>query len=496
MRLRRRREVGVHRSKEKGHEFTAEYFTIHPKTLLSALSSEDAGNNTAKAEQLRLLREKSDQRDDEADDQLFPIEDIASLVHHLRRSAVDREKLSYVRRFVDAGAADLYYLPLRMGEIMSLFIYQSSRRQLLADLLVHHDRVRERRRSLAGHSHTHSSTSGDNDDEGRDAQAEHERAERAAKDLLEAIHAADQQVKRLEYWSDIKGMASEGDLLQQEGGWDRKRWQGLGQGDEGGFRNLQDAGEEAPGLRRGAEHGAGSGSGTGARTSAGVGVGAGAGVGAGVGAGAGEEEEDDDAQTPVTAPSHRSKKSTASGPSASDSTGASRVLAVKYPASGAGKAGSMETETEAEGYVTAFESASDIPHSASGAGGHGGGKSRWNVGRGKGKGKGKEKAVERGGSRVGKLDGVAEDESDAEANADADSEKEEAELAADTTVQPNIPFHIDNSPKNTRLRPQRSVQIVEPVPLAAESESKLKDRDPAILTSGSGRKSVEGDESS
>jgi len=347
-----------------------------------------------------------------------------------------------------------------MGEIMSLFIYQSSRRQLLADLLVHHDRVRERRKSLTGHSHPQPSTSDNDEQDGPDAQTDHAKAERAAKDLLEAIHAADQQVKRLEYWSDIKGMASEGELLQQGGGWDRKRWQGLAPsaGDGGGFRNLQDAGEEAPGLHRRAEHGAGSGSGTGS--------------GAGVGAGAGEEEDDDDAQTPVTAPSHQSKKSTASGTSAPGSTGASRVLAVKYPASGAGKASSMDTETEAEGYVTAFESAFDIPHSASGAGGDdGGGKSRWNVGARKGKGKGKEKAVERGGSRVGKLDGVVEDQSDAEANADADSEKEEAELAADTDVQPNIPFHIDNSPKSTRLRPQRSVQIVEPVPLAAEPAS-------------------------
>ena len=106
-----------------------------------------------------------------------------------------------------------------MPEIMSLFIYQSSRRQLLADLLHRFDEVSKKKEDLSAHKHE-----GD-----EKAQQEHDAAGKHAENLINAVHAADDQVKKLEFWSDIKVMALHGDLLTEaEGGnWDLSKWQGL-----------------------------------------------------------------------------------------------------------------------------------------------------------------------------------------------------------------------------------------------------------------------------
>ena len=211
LRMRRRRHV-THHTKERAHELTAEYFTIHPKTLRPA--SEDFSK--ANSSEMVRLREKMEEEPEDVDK--MDISDIGSLIRALKRSAVDREKIVAVRKFADDGGEEVFYLSERMEEIMNLFIFQSSRRQLLADLLQRFDEVHKRQDDLKEHQH---------DDD--TAQKDHDTAAKRAENLINAVHAADEQVKKLEFWSDIKDMAQSGKTLQEsEGGnWDKARWQGL-----------------------------------------------------------------------------------------------------------------------------------------------------------------------------------------------------------------------------------------------------------------------------
>lgn len=196
------------------HMLTADYFTIHANRARSPDSSRNTSLRTASLARLKMRME------DEEPIAQQDIPDITTLLRILRKAAVDREKLVAVRKFVADGGDELYYLADQMPHIMSLFIFQSSRRQLLADLMQHFDSATSRRESLAEHDHA--------DDE--DARKEHEAAHRQAESLLNAVRAADDQVKRLEYWSDIKGMAHKGETLgatDENNNWDPKKWQGL-----------------------------------------------------------------------------------------------------------------------------------------------------------------------------------------------------------------------------------------------------------------------------
>ena len=208
LRMRKRKDTS-HQTREKAHELTAEYFTIHPSTIrpLSEIGSNAMAKEREKAEGVNEPLEK------------LEILDIGSLMLVLKRVTVDREKLLAVRKFVNTAKDELYYLADRMPEIMSLFIYQSSRRQLLADLLHRFDEAHKMQQDLTAHEH----------EEDGNAQQEHDAAAKHADNLINAVHAADEQVKRLEFWSDIKTMAQHGDLLTAESGgdWDRSKWQGL-----------------------------------------------------------------------------------------------------------------------------------------------------------------------------------------------------------------------------------------------------------------------------
>lgn len=242
LRLRRKRDA-AHKTKEKSHELTADYFTIHPKTLRPA--SEDF-SKAASTDLARMERHL----EDEIQVEKMDIDDIGSLDMALKKASIDREKLVAVRKFVDTGGAELFYLSERMPGIMNMLVFQSSRRQLLSELLAHFDQARRRRESLEDHSH------GD-----QQGQQEHDDAARQAENLMKAVQAADEQVKKLEYWSDIKGMAEGGKTLQDtsEGHWDLSKWQGLSPADTeqhpvATFANKQKASEGTPSLHKHSEH--------------------------------------------------------------------------------------------------------------------------------------------------------------------------------------------------------------------------------------------------
>lgn len=226
LRMRRRKDAH-HHTTEKAHELTGDYFTIHPVTLRPA--SEDL-SRVASSDMMRL---KEQAEEPEMDVQKMEITDIGSLIQVLKKAPVDREKLVAVRKFVDSSGDELYYLADRMPEIMSLFIYQSSRRQLLTDLLQRSDAAKTRRESLKEHDH-------DEDTQ----QAEHERATRNAQNILNAVKAADEQVKKLEYWSDIKSVSNGGNNSHEA----------RDQHPEQTFKSKQDASEGVQELHAHPEH--------------------------------------------------------------------------------------------------------------------------------------------------------------------------------------------------------------------------------------------------
>ncbi|KAK1075694.1 hypothetical protein LTR74_000102 [Friedmanniomyces endolithicus] len=189
--VRRRRWLRVRRRKdekrkmdEKGHEMTAEYFTIHPRTLKP--SSDEMRS--------RSRMDDTQKRADDVGVEKMEISTIGELALALRKAAVDREKLSAARKFVNSGGEELFFLAGQMEEIMSRFVYQSSRRQLLTELISHHDAAHEQLETLDGHDHT-------GDDEKLE---QHGAAVKLAENLHRAVQAAESQVARLEYWSDMK----------------------------------------------------------------------------------------------------------------------------------------------------------------------------------------------------------------------------------------------------------------------------------------------------
>lgn len=132
----------------------------------------------------------------------------ADLIAILRQLRIDREKLEAVENYINNCTDDLLHLQDYMHEIMSMFIFQTSRKTLLARLTQLHDEA----------------TSGA--DKGKSATT------LKAENLAGAIKHADEEVRRLEYWSDIKGMTEDGEAVRavdHREGWDAECWQGLDQ---------------------------------------------------------------------------------------------------------------------------------------------------------------------------------------------------------------------------------------------------------------------------
>lgn len=183
----------------------AQYFIVRPASVASAsrsLSRVDT-RRTSKASIARSQAsgiEESEQAD---------ISDIESLIRALRASRIDREKIEAIDNYLEHTEDNLEPLEREMHEIMSLFVFQTARRVLLSRLTQVYDETQELIQDGKGGS------------EPLRQKVEHLRA---------AIKHADEEVKRLEYWSDVKEMVVEGDskgAMDHRQGWDEERWRGL-----------------------------------------------------------------------------------------------------------------------------------------------------------------------------------------------------------------------------------------------------------------------------
>ncbi|KYK60481.1 meiotically up-regulated 65 protein [Drechmeria coniospora] len=138
------------------------------------------------------------------------IESIEALMQTLRQARIDREKLEAVDNYLE-HAMDLSALQDEMHEIMSFFVFQASRRQLLSHMMKKHDGTIQELEKMA----TEPST----------------KLLRRREALDAAIVHADEEVRRLAYWSDIKHMADSGEVGSSSGAnqcwFDTDAYQGL-----------------------------------------------------------------------------------------------------------------------------------------------------------------------------------------------------------------------------------------------------------------------------
>lgn len=140
--LRKRVKIHLHKANgdlitlEDAHLLTADYFTIHASRDRSRDSSAERTTNN-RSSFLSIANSESDGELDTSD-----ISDILKLMTALKKSRLDREKLSAVKAFLDQDSDDLVYLADNTMEIMRYFIYQTSQRQLQSSLQYAFDKAK------------------------------------------------------------------------------------------------------------------------------------------------------------------------------------------------------------------------------------------------------------------------------------------------------------------------------------------------------------------
>lgn len=212
LRKRVRKQAHHHKGKtpdpkhmSEGHMLTPEYFTIHPTKSRSI-----TGSRTPSLAASGALRTKIDH---EIAEDSREIQDVATLLKLLKSATIDREKLVLVRNFVQNASDEIYYLQEQIPDIMARLVFQNSRRHLLEILM-------EEVHAASAHREEHTAQ----------AKPESDREKSRIDNLLKAVDAADREVRRLEYWSDIRRMVRKGETegpTDNSSSWPSKDWQGL-----------------------------------------------------------------------------------------------------------------------------------------------------------------------------------------------------------------------------------------------------------------------------
>ncbi|KAG5928988.1 hypothetical protein E4U42_007485 [Claviceps africana] len=184
-----------------GHLLNSDYFAVQPASRTGRQSTGSVATSRGRSRSSMTrscVKTAEGQEEEEAN---WEIEDIETLLSVLRAARIDREKREAVDNYLE-HAIDLSALQDEMHEIMSIFVFQASRRQLLAHLMRQYDQVVRRL-------------------EENDPRNDEELVQR--REALEgAVKHANEEVSRLAYWSDIKKMAESGDLrlsLNEDQNW-------------------------------------------------------------------------------------------------------------------------------------------------------------------------------------------------------------------------------------------------------------------------------------
>ncbi|RMZ78823.1 hypothetical protein DV738_g3590, partial [Chaetothyriales sp. CBS 135597] len=154
------------------HNLTPDYFTIH-----SAREPSPGSKNTDTCTSPRQAEVEQQPPED--------LKDIGSLLQALKLARIDREKIEMVKKFVNEGGRELVYLKQALPEIMSLFVFQNSKQQVLTYLeLAAHEAKKHR--------------------EETDDETQKQRIEA----LLATVDALNEGIRGLDYWSDRQHVLS------------------------------------------------------------------------------------------------------------------------------------------------------------------------------------------------------------------------------------------------------------------------------------------------
>lgn len=208
-----------------------EYFSVRPSSEIERPPSRVTSSSQQQRAPSRGSQRNGRLSVSTAADDRIPeeIDSVEGLLGALRRSRIDREKIEAVDNYLEhSGEDELEGLQDIMHEVMAIFVFQASRRVLLTRLTEVYEQTVERWKRLARKKKAENRPSTDEDAEG-ERDSELARQKKRAENLAKAIKHADEEVRRLEYWSDVKGMAEKGEskgAVDQQQGWDPS-WQGI-----------------------------------------------------------------------------------------------------------------------------------------------------------------------------------------------------------------------------------------------------------------------------
>ena len=208
--LRKRVKIAPHHATEnKAHELSQDYFTIHSARRESSRGSSADRNTSARRSSFFGIRSVDDDSESEEED----ITNVASLLTEMKETTIDRKKLDAVQNFVAAGGDELSFLTDAVPEVLSMFMYQNSRRQMLAILENAVHEVKDQRKEKGKDPPPRSPGGGILPPANTPLRVE---------GLKKSIHAVHENIKEVEYFSDVRAMEQqfhehdEGHPAQQE----------------------------------------------------------------------------------------------------------------------------------------------------------------------------------------------------------------------------------------------------------------------------------------
>ncbi|KAL8392670.1 hypothetical protein RB595_002750 [Gaeumannomyces hyphopodioides] len=211
---RRRVKKDQIRQAHGGSLLQPEYFTVRSSAEMARRrsSAEFSGLGSGSKRGSMMSASVTSQATGGAGGEKADIRDVEELLMILRGCRIDREKIEALENYLENGDEDdLENLEGKMPEVMGFFVFQTSRRLLVARLTELHDQTQQEAGRQKGEA-TGSS-----------------RAAAMGRALATALRRADEEVKRLEYWSDVKEVAEKGHshgAVDGECGWDDS-WEGV-----------------------------------------------------------------------------------------------------------------------------------------------------------------------------------------------------------------------------------------------------------------------------
>ena len=267
IRKRVKKDAGYEAQMRQGQDpsmLNPEYFTVRASAEINRERSRSRSRSRSKSRspsrastltnsrrERASMRSISEAAGEEEEAVVEDIEDVEQLLAVVKECRIDREKIETVNNYLEHADDNLEGLAGVMHDIMSMFIFQASRRALLARLTEVYDKAVEEREQKAKEQQERTDNTKKDKGKGNEDTAApptdgamsspgspplalspeelEEKQSRREENLHEAVQRADEEVRRLEFWSDVKEMVNEGETkggVDTDKGWDPS-WQGV-----------------------------------------------------------------------------------------------------------------------------------------------------------------------------------------------------------------------------------------------------------------------------